>query len=262
MARTSDRGGRARRAVTTSARSSIPRDRIDLVGRDCRGVPAAGRASRARSSSTPPSRTTAPKRRLRTSDSTASSRSSASSEISVSPSRVSRNDARSDDLHLGEEPRRGSAPITSSSGTSRPRVPIATNRSSPSGHLDAREALLAGLRVADEQPEAQREARRCTGTAGRGRPRAASARGRSAAEHAARARRARLSVASSTVPTRMPFAASAGQSSSRQSARLLRRQVDTRSPDLHERLLRRAAVAASGRRARRRPGRAARPRAP
>ena len=78
------------------------------------------------------SRTTAPKRRLRSSVSTASSRSSASSEISVSPSRVSRNSARCTTSISGK--RRGrKCEITDSSGTSRPRVPIETKRSRPSG---------------------------------------------------------------------------------------------------------------------------------
>ena len=58
-------------------------------------------------------------------------------------------------------------------------MPIATKRSRPSGHLDAREPLLAGLRVAHEQRRGSATGPRCRGTAGPGRRRAASAPGRS-----------------------------------------------------------------------------------
>ena len=55
------------------------------------------------------------------------------------------------------------------------------------GHLDAREPLLAGLRVADEEAEAEREARDVRERLARARPRAASARGRSRCRRPARA---------------------------------------------------------------------------
>ena len=101
-------------------------------------------------------RTTAPKRRLRTSDSTASSRSSASSEISVSPSRVSRNDARSTTSISGKS-RDRKWPITSSSGTTNATLADSDEPVEALRHLHPREPLLARLRVANQQAEAQRQ---------------------------------------------------------------------------------------------------------
>ena len=172
-------------------------------------------------------RTTAPKRRLRTSDSTASSRSSASSEISVSPSRVRRNDARS---------------TTSISGNSRGRKcadhvferdeqAAIADRDEPVEalrHLDAREALLAGLRIADEHAEAEREP-------GDVRERLARA-DRERRQHredvprgtSSRAPRRSASVRSSTEPTRMPSRGERGTQLVAPEPRLLRDQLERR----------------------------------
>ena len=95
-------------------------------------------------------------------------------------------------------------------------MPTETKPVEPLGDLDAREALLARLRVAHRADRGSARAPRCTGTAARARRRAESAPGRSDAGSPARAPARSSSVASSTVPTRIPSAASAGHSSSRQ----------------------------------------------
>ena len=104
------------------------------------------------------SRTTAPKRRLRNSDSTASSRSSASSEIARSPSRVRRNAVRSVISISGKSQSRKCA-IVDSSGIEQAACADADEARQPFGDLDAREPLLARLRVAHGDAEAQRQAR-------------------------------------------------------------------------------------------------------
>ena len=208
-ARTSDRAGRARTSWPRSARSSIPRP-----GRPARARRRAAPASRVEHRARDRARDLERARRRRSAasaarDSTASSRSSASSEISVSPSRVSGT----------RRARRSPSPgrATAGSARSRPRAgaagrasPTATKRGKASRHLDAREALLARLGVADEHAEAQRQPRdvreRLPGPDGERRQHRVDL----AAEHVAPARRARRRRASSTAPIRIPSAASAG----------------------------------------------------
>ena len=216
-ARTSGRGGRGRRAASTSREVEEPVDRVDRVGSRPRAAPRAARASRCEIELETSSRTTAPNRRLRSSVSTASSRSSASSEISVSPSRVRRNAARS---------------VSSISGKSQPQEVRdhgleRDQQAAVADRDEARQASRAPSRArsaprpspgrAPCTPRRQREPRDVRERLARARPRAASAPGRSGVRTPPRARRARLGVASSTVPTTIPSAASAGTSSSRQS---------------------------------------------
>ena len=163
-----------------SARSSSPE--TCTPGRRRRRSPRFSRSSSVgrRPTSATSMRTMSPKRRRCSSSSTASSRSSASSETSKSASRVTRKAAHSRISICGKSESRKWA-ITCSSGRKRPRLPTSTKRGIPSGTLTRAKRSSPGLGVADEDPEAERERRRCTGTAGRARPRAASAPDRSPA---------------------------------------------------------------------------------
>ena len=87
----------------------------------------------------------------------------------------------------------------------------------PLRDLDPCEALLARLRIAHGDAEAQATGPRCTGRAGRGRRRAASGRDRSGWRTPCGARRARLRSRRRPSRRGSPRGASAGQSSSRQS---------------------------------------------
>ena len=134
-------------------------DRVDELGPRRAGAPASRREHRAsRSSCETSSRTTAPKRRFCSSLSTATSRSSASSEISVSPSRVTPERGLLDDLHLREEP----VEEVRDHVLERDQQAALADRDEARqalGHLHAREALLARLGVADDHAEREREAR-------------------------------------------------------------------------------------------------------
>ena len=87
----------------------------------------------------------------------------------------------------------------------------------PLRHLDAGEPLLGRVRVDGEHAERERQARRCTGTAGPSRPRAASAPGRCRSCTPPRGARSSFGVHSSIVTISIPSAASAGCSSRFQS---------------------------------------------
>ena len=226
----------------TSRRSSRPVHRVDGVGPD-RAAARSSRATIAREIELETSsRTTAPKRRLRSSLSTASSRSSASSEISVSPSRVTRNAARSVSSMPGKTQLEVVRDHASRAGSASPRVADRDEARQRLGHLDAREALLARVRVAHGDAEARARAPRCTGTAGRARPRAASGRGRSGGRSAPRARRAPRRSRPRPCRSGSPRRRAPGMSSSRQSFDCARRQLEHALAHLGERLLRRAAV--------------------
>ena len=126
------------------------------------------------------SRTTSPKRRLRSWLSTASSRSAASSDTSKSASRVTRNAARSTIVAPGKSIGRKCA-MTCSSGTIQPSSVDLVEPRQPLRDLDAREALLTRLGVGDKDREREREAGDVRERLARARLRAASARGRSRA---------------------------------------------------------------------------------
>ena len=79
------------------------------------------------------------------------------------------------------------------------------------GHLDAREPLLAGLRVADEQSEAEREPGDVRERLARARRRAASAPGRSRCRRPARAPPAPPARGPRSLRRRFPAASSAGR---------------------------------------------------
>ena len=131
-------------------------------------------------------RVTSPKRRRRSSTSTASSRSSASSETSRSASRVTRKTELLDDLHAGKERRQE----VHQHLLERHVMAVAADREEarkPLGNLHAREALLAGLGIAGEHGEADRERRDVRERLPRARRRAVSAPGRSRARTSARA---------------------------------------------------------------------------
>ena len=103
-------------------------------------------------------RTTSPKRRLRSSTSTASSRSSASSETSKSASRVTRKVQHSTASISGKRRERKCA----DHALERDEEAAASDREEARQafrDLDPRESLLAGLGLADEDGEAEREGR-------------------------------------------------------------------------------------------------------
>ncbi len=228
-------------------------ERIDLHRGRRRAIPA-GRASISREIELDTSRrTTAPKRRLRTSVSTASSRSSASSEISVSPSRVSRNDARSTTSISGKS-RDRKWPITSSSGMSEPALADRDEPVEALRHLHPREPLLARLRVANEDAEAERQpgdvGERLAGPdRERRQDREDVAQERPLELLPARPRRARRPCRPASPRVRVPGRARCARYVVCSAVRRQRRR-----PDLGQRLLRRAAVARANAEARVRPG--------
>ena len=122
------------------------------------------------------------------------------------------------------------------------------------GDLHAREALLAGVRVADEDAEAERQRR----DVGKRLPRpdvpAESGWGRCRGRSAASARRAPCGCESSTSPTTTPASASAGRRSAFPELRLGGSQLERALADLGERLLGRFARRESGRAVRLPPG--------
>ena len=202
-------------------------DRVDLVVADAEAALQA-LEHRVDIDAETSSRTTSPKRRRRSSSSTASSRSSASSETSKSASRVTRKRAALDDLHPREEPRQEvrDHPLER-------HEPAAARRPREArqalGDLDAREPLLARLRVAHEHAEAEREAGDVREGLARGRRRAASAPGRSRARSASRARAARRVAGRRRARRRCPRPRARGSRSSLQSSDCARSASRTRS---------------------------------
>ena len=208
------------------------------------------------------SRTTSPKRRRRSSSSTARSRSSASSETVKSASRVTRKKSWRRISMPGKSSSRWRA-ITASSGTNASVADRHEARQHLLRHLHPREGLVAASPGRAARRPATARGSRCTGTAGPGRPRAASAPGRSA-------RRTVRSIASSSARVaapRSPIDADAVLGERRPDALLPHARVARAELAGCARRCARSSPAATGRpargrRCRRRPGRAGRPRAP
>ena len=160
----------------------------------------------------------------------------------MSPSRVTRNAARSVSSIPGKSQLRW-CEITVSSGIRRPRDADRDEARERLGHLHAREPLLARVGVAHDDAEAESDSPEMYGN---GWPGADRERGQHRvdlrARSAPRARARSSGVASSTVPTRIPSAASAGHELVPPEPRLRGGQLEHALAHLGERLLRRAAV--------------------
>ncbi len=185
-------------------------------------------------------RTTAPKRRLRRSDSTASSRSSASSEISVSPSRVRRKQCALNDFHLWKQARQevGQHRFERHEETARPDRDEAVETFR---HLHSREALLTGFRIANEEAEAERQPRDVRERLARPDGERREHREDLAREHLLELGALCLGGVLDT-PDEDPFGGERGTELVAPERRLLCRQLENAAPDLGERLLRCAAV--------------------
>ena len=186
------------------------------------------------------SRTTSPKRRRWSSSSTASSRSSASSETSKSASRVTRKTARS----TISIPGKSSVEEVRDHVLERDEARLLAERHEAgrrSGNLDPREPLLAGLRVAREHAEAERETRDVRERLAR-----ADAERREDGEHLAREPplelRRSLPESASMVVIEMPASSSAGRSFFRQSCDWASTSSSDPLSDRRERLARGQAV--------------------
>ena len=227
------------------ARSSMPVDRVDAVGPHARAA-RCSRAEhrRARSSSRPRAARRRRSGACAARDSTASSRSSASSEISsVAVARDAERRALGD-LHLREEPVEVVRDHRSRAGSAGRASPTATKRGSASGTFTRakRSSPDSGSRTVtprlSDRPEMY----------GNGWPGPTASGVRTgidlAARSAPRARRSSSSVASSTVPTRIPSRGERRAELVAPEPRLARRQLERRA-----RAPRRASAAACARRA-------------
>ena len=186
-------------------------------------------------------RTTSPKRRLRSCVSTASSRSAASSETSKSASRRHAERGALENVGAGEEGRQEVRDDLLERDVEAAPADLEEAREALRD-LHAREALLARLRVCDEDGEREREA-------GDVRERLARA-DRERRQHrvdlalvvALERRASSPSSQSSIPPMTMPSAASAGRSSFFQVRACRRDELEHALADARERLLRREPV--------------------
>ena len=154
--------GRSGRAARRRPRPRPPRSRAARSGT---------RAGRGRSTASTSSRTTSPKRRWRSSFSTARSRSSASSETSKSASRATRKKAWRSTSMPGNRASRWRA-ITASSGTNVFVAEVDEPRQHLLRHLHAREQLACRSPGRAARRRGSARGSRCRGTAAPGRRRA------------------------------------------------------------------------------------------